>query len=290
MNNRFAIERFESRRLLAATLNNGLLSVIGNPYDNRIDISDDGPQIVVTINGAIRRFDSNAVQEIYVRGADRIFDLTVGTDRIVIDLQESRPLVRVYADGGSDLVRITGTPARVFAGDGDDIIKIAGTQRSTVYGGDGNDDIDLAENRWRDFIDAAEGDDEIRAGRGQDTIMAGSGNDWVMGDSHGDGDDDWIDGGDDNDRLSGMGGNDTIFGGNGKDGLAGGSGNDVLRGGSGDDDFDGGLGDDALFGGTGNDDKWEFGIDERQPFEDPSVFDRGVNTNPLGGTYYDVVN
>jgi Ca2+-binding RTX toxin-like protein len=60
----------------------------------------------------------------------------------------------------------------------------------------------------------------------------------------------WLEGGDGNDRLHGGNGNDVLLGGAGNDTLEGGLGNDILIGGTGADKLNGGPGDDLMIGGS----------------------------------------
>ena len=62
-----------------------------------------------------------------------------------------------------------------------------------------------------------------------------------------------LSGGNGNDTLWGGSGNDSIDGGVGNDSLHGGAGNDIIIGGDGLDRLDGGTGADSLVGGAGND-------------------------------------
>ena len=87
----------------------------------------------------------------------------------------------------------------------------SGAERIAVFGGDGNDNLQIA---------------------GAIRIPA------------------WLDGGAGNDRLKGGKGNDVLLGGDGNDNLNGGQGNDILIGGAGADHLIGGPGADLMIGGT----------------------------------------
>jgi len=180
-------------------------------------------------------------------------------------------------NGTSDSETLTGT------GDGDRIKTLGGSD--TVYGGDGDDEIN---GWWKDeaagiysystasrnslaplTIYGEGGNDFIVGGNGNDTLLGGLGNDRLYGNEGnnilrgGDGDD-YIytytysgtnelygDAGDD--KLYGGTGNDVLDGGVGDDKLNGYEGDDSLSGGDGDDYLSGYEGDDTLLGGLGND-------------------------------------
>ena len=105
---------------------------------------------------------------------------------------------------------------------------------SEIYGGDGNDDIDLG-SPGSGFVDGGAGNDIINGSNSADALYGSSGDDMidsVVGD-------DFVDGGD---------GNDTIILGNG--GVAvGGTGNDTIVAGT----FSSTTISARLFGGAGND-------------------------------------
>jgi Ca2+-binding RTX toxin-like protein len=84
---------------------------------------------------------------------------------------------------------------------------------ASVFGGNGNDTLNLS-----DYITSV-------------TLSGGSGND----------------------SISGGSGNDSIDGGIGNDSIHGGGGSDILLGGAGTDRLDGGIGMDSMVGGAGND-------------------------------------
>jgi Ca2+-binding RTX toxin-like protein len=276
-------QSLEPRRLFAvtATLEGGQLSIIGTNHNDRVELAQEGADVVVTMGGRVRRFNAVDVQDVYVRAR-------AGDDAIIINLPQVAPDVRVYLDGGRDRVQVLAaawTRTRIFAGDGDDSVYALGSGRCTVYGGAGNDQVSLNQSRGRDLIDGGDGNDGINAGGGMDTLVGGAGNDRLLGDERNRfGAADLIEGGDGHDSLNGFAGNDTLVGGIGWDVLGGGSGNDLLLGDSGDDDLDGGLHSDTLFGGSGNDDR--FGFDAAQAFADPTALDRPANANSGDDDFY----
>jgi Ca2+-binding RTX toxin-like protein len=160
---------------------------------------------------------------------------------------------------------------------------ILGTSgNDTLYGGNDNDVIDIAQLGGADLVYSRAGDDYIVANT-QDTVYGGAGND-ILNNTYdygaglyGNGGNTLLDGGAGNDLLSGSSG-DTLKGGAGDDYLSayfgsnsvfigwkgyGGEGNDTLEsysdlkdslyGGLGNDSLNGGTDDDKLYGGEGND-------------------------------------
>ena len=142
--------------------------------------------------------------------------------------------IRVDGGNGEDtLVGSQGFNDSLFGGHGDDQINVAPTMPilvgQTLHGDDGND-----------LIIGGPGGDTIEAGDGTDSVTGGAG-------------DDVISGGDGNDLLNGSGDNDSIRGGQGLDTILGGVGNDTLVGESGNDSVSGEDGNDSVLGGAGHD-------------------------------------
>jgi len=105
-----------------------------------------------------------------------------------------------------------------------------------IYGGEGDDVIDLTSPRYQYgpvSLDGGSGNDWLLGNDGSDRIYGRSGNDWIKGY----GGNDRIDGGSGNDRVYGGRGNDKLWGSSGNDYLYGGLGKDTLSGGKGSDKF-----------------------------------------------------
>lgn len=218
------VELLESRCLLATTLSGGLLSVVGTPRNDGIDVYLAGAadQVCVSENhGTPQCFQLRNVAEVSVDGGSR-------NDTILIRLPDQ---VEVTVNGGSG-------HDTILAAESDDML----------IGGSGHDSID-----------GGAGDDTVMGGKGNDTLHGGAGDDSVAGeDGH-----DVLTGGDGHDEMSGGKGNDSLSGEAGDDSIMGGSGRDNLSGGTGHDDIaghtftqgsvqldtaDGGDGDDHYFG------------------------------------------
>ena len=191
------VEQLEARRLLAATLVNGVLTVVGTAGDDNITVSyrADTKWFNVGVNGQGTSFGHAHVDRIIIFGL-------AGNDMI------SASHVAGFKPG----VIIKG-------GDGNDLIH-GESGNDTILGGLGDD-----------FLSGEAGNDLIKGGWGDDQIDGGAGNDLLLG---GEGDDD-IHGDGGLDTILGNRGNDTLFGGAGDDSLLGGFGSDSLLGGSGHD-------------------------------------------------------
>lgn len=196
-------EQLENRRLLAATLVDGVLKVVGTRGDDEINVSDANPNVIdVNINGAASRFAVADVRRVIIHGRDGNDSLSVGVNNFW------NQVTGVFPFG----VYITGGP-------GDDLIS-GSIYSDQIFGGDGNDEVyGMAGD---DFIDGGNGNDQIYGGYGNDSILGAAGDDEVYGDVG----DDRMFGGDGNDRLYGEDGNDLFAGGMGADRFYGGKGND----------------------------------------------------------------
>ncbi|HYD36927.1 MAG TPA: calcium-binding protein, partial [Allosphingosinicella sp.] len=137
--------------------------------------------------------------------------------------------------------------APMFGMGGDDYLA-AGADSGSLFGGEGNDTIDLLDalNPADHFGEA--GDDRVMGGIADDRIFGGEGEDEIAGNDGAD----HLDGGDGADLIDGGGGNDSIVGGAGDDHLEGGAGNDFLLLQDGGDDLAlGGDGNDVIYFGSG---------------------------------------
>jgi Ca2+-binding RTX toxin-like protein len=180
----------------------------------------------------------------------------------------------IYGRGGNDHI-IAGYYAgwggrAIYGGDGDDVIDLtAAAYGPSAYGEAGNDTIIGGSGYER--LDGGIGNDTIYGNYGFDTLIGGDGDDLLDGGNF----DDSLDGGNGNDILYGAGDLDSIRGGAGDDiiygdqsplgssnglspsrnddVLSGEDGNDTIYGDWGNDHLDGGAGNDLLDGGTGQD-------------------------------------
>ena len=228
-------ESLESRRLLAATLQDGVLVVEGRPFSDDILIREEinaqsGEKVVVVeidspgieLPATHQEFPAKDVVRVVVRAG-------AGDDKV--DMATATYAVPALA-GTGPLTKGT----LVDAGPGNDSV-YGGMGRDVVLGGTGDD-----------LVLGFDGNDWIDGGRGKDTLRGGNGNDTLFG-------------GLDDDRLGGDFGNDVLYGGYGNDWLgslgfgplADEPGDDILAGGGGNDSLLGGSGNDHISGGPGVD-------------------------------------
>jgi Ca2+-binding RTX toxin-like protein len=226
------IERLEPRRLLAAQLSSGVLTINGTNQPDFIEVAVERTSFTVfhTTGGATMHhsFDLNQVKRI-----------------------------EIYALAGADTIILgrLAIPTRVDGGRGNDTLS-GGRGNDTLNGGGGDDYLWGGDGK--DLLDGGSEADDIYGGAQVDTVTYASRTaDLVIG--LGDLPDDGEDGENDNVRTD----VEVVIGGNGNDRITttsgrpvrfiGGAGNDTLIGGSGNDTLQGGPGNDLLWGQGGND-------------------------------------
>jgi Ca2+-binding RTX toxin-like protein len=244
-------EQLEARQLLAATLVNGVLTVVGSDGSDSISVSlvsGNANQVQVDINGTVNTFNLSAINRIVMHGC-------LGDDHLFVDNSFGNFPLGVFMKGGAgdDLLEGSEFIDQLLGGVGDDLLK-------GFRGGD--------------FLFGQEGLDELVGAEGIDKLLGGSLDDLLEGGLG----NDILKGGLGDDLLHGDDGLDFIFGGAGLDRLFGDLGDDFLFGGLGDDDLDGGAGLDELVGGLGNDD---FVWNKLVELIDNAVEDLGDNINDI---------
>lgn len=134
------IELLETRRLLSASVANGILTVTGTDKADRIEVVQRGAAVIVHQSHSITRFAKK--QHI---------------SSIVIN-----------AMGGNDKIKVTcKLAATIDGGDGRDLI-VGGAGNDVLLGGNGNDRI-LGQG----------GKDSIAGGAGKDALFGGGGDDTI---------------------------------------------------------------------------------------------------------------
>ena len=159
--------------------------------------------------------------------------------------------------GGLGIVADATTAPTGSEGNYDYLGNALGATNSTIYGGSGNDVIELSNGN--NDVELGTGSSTVQGGMGANTIIGGAGNNSLFGG----GGSDYITSGDGNSLLAGFGGNNTLMGGAGNDTLYAGSnlsnwataetGNNSVQAGSGNTQIWGSGGNDTLIGGSGND-------------------------------------
>src|SRR5687768_11449070 len=177
------MEPLESRRLLAATLADGLLTVAGTANNDTISVyltPGSTTTISVKHGSNVQTFNRSAVQKITV-------DTRNGHDRVTIDAAIALPITLRGAGGNDTLTG--GGGDYLDAGEGHDAISgsagndnmVGGSGVDTIKGGDGNDNI--AGGGGRDIITGEAGDDRVNGDAGNDLLHGALGNDTVNGGS-----------------------------------------------------------------------------------------------------------
>jgi Ca2+-binding RTX toxin-like protein len=231
------IEPLEHRRLLSASLSDGVLTVSGRPFSDNIYVREEvkaqtGEKVIVVeidsplldIPATHQEFPAKDVKSILVRGLG-------GND--LIDLAIATYAAPALAGTGP-----VNQYTRIDAGSGNDTV-YGGSARDVILGGVGNDT--LFGTNGNDRLDGGRGNDYLRGGNGNDVLWGGLDDDTLGGDFG----DDFLYGGFGNDFLGSFGpgpvpnepGNDTLAGGGGNDFLLGGEGEDLILGGPGRDTF-----------------------------------------------------
>jgi Ca2+-binding RTX toxin-like protein len=179
------LEVLERRRLLAANLADGVLTVTGTDADDVIVLSHDGTTLSVDDNGVVSMFALADVASVRMLGL-------AGNDMLQVMDDSGTFFAPIHSDGGA----------------GDDFIDGAAGD-DVLVGGEGND-----------YLFGYGGHDHLDGGAGADFLAGMGGNDSLNG---GD-DNDMLFGGDDNDVLTGGAGVDELYGDAGSDDLLGGGG------------------------------------------------------------------
>jgi Ca2+-binding RTX toxin-like protein len=275
-------ELLEMRRLLSATLVDGVLTVTGTRKDDLIRIVQKPTTLLVTVNGHLDAFKPTHVRSVIVNG-------NRGNDRILLSVGSIVYLGDATTTPQLDLKK----KLRVDGGGGNDAIDSGGGAHTTLLGGDGNDFLQASSYQVDNQIIGGTGDDTMLGGAGSEDMSGGDGNDTVQlygfsnfislddiandgyrginfdtasysandvifnpaefGDSEGDNihsDIETVIGNTGNDSITGSGADNLLIGGGGNDTLEGGGGNDTLNGGAGLDLLVGGSGRDQLIGDT----------------------------------------
>ncbi|TWI31191.1 Hint domain-containing protein [Paracoccus sulfuroxidans] len=162
----------------------------------------------------------------------------------------------IYGEAGNDTI-LSGGSGAAYGGDGDDELQVAPGGSATLFGDAGNDRM-IGHDTTNDLMYGGDGDDGMVGNGGDDSLYGDAGNDTINGFSG----NDFLYGGSGNDLIGGGIGNDSIEGGTGDDTLYGDSylgpdtvsgGDDTIRGDEGNDLIYGGAGQDLIYGGADND-------------------------------------
>jgi Ca2+-binding RTX toxin-like protein len=190
----FSFESLETRRVPTANIVNGVLAIQGTNRNDVIDLSSDGTNYTVTINGQASTFTVAGVQSIDIKCGN-------GNDQVTI-AQNVLVSCRVDGGNGNDVIHGSG---------GDDTL-IGGNGKDQIDGGGGNDHI--SGGNGNDLLSGSDGNDSISGGNGDDVLHGDVGNDDLHGENG-------------RDQLFGDDGNDLCDGGRSQNLLQGDSGHDI---------------------------------------------------------------
>ncbi|MGH7180322.1 MAG: calcium-binding protein, partial [Tepidisphaeraceae bacterium] len=208
------IESLEFRRLLSASLNNGILTITGGAAGDVLIAENQGSHIKVIENGSkVSTFKTTKVNHI-------VFNGLAGNDTLTN--RSSKPSIM---NGGSDFDTMIGSPTV-----GDDFN--GGSESDTVTYASRTQNLLLSIGAGADGANGGAEGDNIRPD--VERVVGGSGNDVMTGSANAD----VLEGGPGNDEMHGLGGDDNLIGS---------IGNDLLDGGDDSDNMDGGAGDDRYF-------------------------------------------
>jgi Ca2+-binding RTX toxin-like protein len=176
------LESLESRRLLSASIENGVLMVDGTNHSDEITLRlnhDDSGKLDVSINGEVTQFTvSDITGGVKIEGHN-------GKDHLMVSDTEGDITLNVTMMGGSgrDVLRGGAETDELFGGNGKDLI-YAGGGDDWCVGGRGNDEMHgeagddvLHGGRGKDELNGDEGDDDLDGGKGKDAVFGDDGND-----------------------------------------------------------------------------------------------------------------
>jgi hypothetical protein len=147
-------EQLETRRMFAAALNAGLLSITGTSTHDTILISLSGDQLSVSENTVVTNFNAADVTTISVLAGS-------GNDYVSLGSNLSKPAY-IRGQNGHDTLRGAGGPDSLYGDAGKDIIR--------GFGG-------------ADYISGGTGNDSCYGGTGVDSIEGGNGSDFLSGEA-----------------------------------------------------------------------------------------------------------
>jgi Ca2+-binding RTX toxin-like protein len=258
------IEPMEQRRMMSASLTNGVLSVTGTANDDAYVLSLSNSKIVVKRGSAVEgEFASSQVNRI---------SAVLGSGNDTWDSSAINKRTYVAGESGNDTLKSGNALDTLYGGSGNDRLVGMG-ERDYLYGEADNDELFGADGH--DILVGGAGSDFMSGGTGSDRVdytahtspvrvtLDGRKNDGASGEYdhiisdveivYGSNGNDVLVGSTGNDYLHGYGGADILNGEAGHDTLIGGTGGDAIVGGAGNDMIDGQAGSDQMSGGTGND-------------------------------------
>ena len=165
------VEAMEQRRMLSATVVDGLLVVAGTSGDDVITFSLNatGTKVKVSVNGESDAFRLSDVLRISASGKAGHDKIRMSDNNGVLELK-----ARMRGGEGNDSLFGGDMNDKLFGGIGNDLLR----------GGDGDDDLQGEDGD--DDLQGEDGDDNCQGDQGNDVLDGGQGEDELWG---GDGDD-----------------------------------------------------------------------------------------------------
>ena len=150
-----SFDRLEDRTLPSVAVLGGVLTVVGENGDDRIELTSSATTIEVNFNGTLSSFPLTEVHSFRVKSGR-------GDDIVQVAANVNLPGL-IDGGGGNDALQ---------AGMGSDTLR-GGTGADVLEGGGGNDQLDGG--KGVDFLSGATGTNTIAGGAGKDTwFVAGS--------------------------------------------------------------------------------------------------------------------
>ena len=215
------IESLEIRRLLTVTVTEnypGYWQIDGNQSADTIEVSVSQTDQTFTIDGVT--YSDAYYISVFGHG---------GGDTISVTCNDAPGNMGAGIDGGGGNDTITlNFDGAIYGGEGNDEINLADSFCGQCFGGDGNDHMIVSGNCAYAEIEGADGNDYIDCSNnnGNVVVHGGQGNDTLIGSEY----DDELYGDEGSDYLDGRGGNDTLYAQYSKgDTIVGGTGFDILH-------------------------------------------------------------
>jgi hypothetical protein len=231
------IESLEGRRLLSATLTEGVLTVGGTAGNDVITVTAANTSLTVKVGAATNTFAIAKVNKIVVNAG-------AGNDAVSIGSTVAKPTILNGQDGNDSLLGGPGNDT-LNGGGGNDTLR-GYTGRDILIGGTGVDTADYSTKEVAVKVDLDGVADDGVANEADnvmpdvENVAGGAGNDTLVGNAAAN-------------RLTGNGGDDVLVGSGGNDDLDGNAGDDTLDGGTGTNALNGGAGSDAFLHSGGTD-------------------------------------
>lgn len=171
-------EKLENRRLMSASLRDGILTIDGTDLDDSISVDQTADKIIVSLRNddmdimnpgpeiELAEFDLAEVRRIVIRGRG-------GNDLIEMD-PELELAARISSHGGNDTV-LGGKGDDTIHGGRDDDLLIGRYGDDVIYGNAGHDTLNG--RHGNDYLHAGAGHDSLRDLDGQNAFNGATGND-----------------------------------------------------------------------------------------------------------------